>query len=262
MHLVRLPFPTERIETMLSSSVTHLAKVVIPSKYRARAATLKERALGYGYRTYSQQGEDVILRILFHGVKDGFYVDVGAHHPKQYSNTYYFYKKGWRGINIDAMPGSMQKFRKARPRDINLEVGVSKTGGSRKYYAFNEPGLSGFSRQNSEKRSSESGRYIDFTKQIETFPLNEILDRHLPEQQTIDFLSVDVEGLDVEVLESNDWNKYTPSVVLAEALDLSKLEEIYRSPVYRLLKEKGYFLFSKCVHTLIFVREGFSPLGS
>jgi hypothetical protein len=64
----------------------------------------------YLNQSYSQEGEDMVLYRTFETVKEGFYVDVGAHHPDRFSNTYKFYKQGWRGINIDAMPGGMDPF--------------------------------------------------------------------------------------------------------------------------------------------------------
>src|SRR5215510_10661697 len=71
------------------------------------------RALPVGYRrtSFSQQGEDLILARLFEGQRRGFYVDVGAHHPRRFSNTFLLYRRGWRGLNIDAAPGSMRLFR-------------------------------------------------------------------------------------------------------------------------------------------------------
>ena len=83
----------------------------------------------YSNISYSLQGEDMVLKELFADKNQGFYVDVGAHHPFRFSNTYLFYKKGWRGINIDAMPRSMELFDKFRPRDINIECGVASNGG-------------------------------------------------------------------------------------------------------------------------------------
>ncbi|MFT7246563.1 MAG: hypothetical protein ACI82A_003940, partial [Candidatus Azotimanducaceae bacterium] len=71
-------------------------------------------------RSWSQEGEDQILRRIFEQQSTGFYVDVGAHHPKRFSNTFLFYKLGWQGINIDAMPGSMALFNRERSRDLNL----------------------------------------------------------------------------------------------------------------------------------------------
>ena len=75
----------------------------------------------------------------------GFYVDVGAHHPRRYSNTYLFYKRGWRGINIDAAPGSMKSFSKTRPRDINLEIGCAKQAGLKEFIIYDQPLVSTFS---------------------------------------------------------------------------------------------------------------------
>ena len=84
----------------------------------------------YSNKYYSQFGEDVVLRVLVGDLKKpGFYVDVGAYHPKHLSNTYYFYKKGWRGINIDPNPKSIKLFNLLRPSDINLNVAIADGGG-------------------------------------------------------------------------------------------------------------------------------------
>lgn len=114
---------------------------------------------GYATNSYSQEGEDMILRRIFGNQKNGFYVDVGAHHPKRFSNTYYFYKKGWRGINIDAMPGSMKAFDKIRRRDVNIEKPISDQKQLLTYFAFNEPALNGFSRELTNERISKSSPF-------------------------------------------------------------------------------------------------------
>ncbi|TLD96815.1 hypothetical protein LS71_004220 [Helicobacter jaachi] len=91
---------------------------------------LRQRLVGrraYMNPSYAIEGEDRIVRALLWQKRDsGFYVDVGAHHPFRFSNTYLFYTQGWRGINIDATPGSMEAFRKYRARDINLEMGIGE----------------------------------------------------------------------------------------------------------------------------------------
>lgn len=128
-------------------------------------------------RSWSQEGEDLVLRRIFCEKSNGFYVDVGAHHPKRFSNTYHFYQLGWSGINIDAMPGSMNLFKKWRPRDINIEVGISKQKGVLDYYVFNEPALNGFSTYLSEQRNSRSNNcIIKEVIMVEVKPLYEILD--------------------------------------------------------------------------------------
>ena len=211
----------------------------------------------FGSLCYSQEGEDMILSKLFAGQKNGFYVDVGAHHPLRFSNTYLFYKKGWSGINIDAMPGSMSVFEQERPRDINLEIPVSDTNGDLTYYIFNEPALNGFSKELSMSRDGLRGEYkIVETRVLKTRALSEILDEHLPKNQTIDFLSIDVEGLDFEVLSSNNWEKYRPRVVVVEVLSNS-VEDLPLSKTYQFLKEHRYVCYAKTDRSTFFLENEF-----
>ena len=210
---------------------------------------------GYAIKSYSQEGEDMILKRLFGGQKFGFYVDVGAHHPKRFSNTYYFYKKGWSGINIDAMPGSMIAFDKFRPRDINIEKPISDKKQILTYYAINEPALNTFSKELAVEYEKEN-YFIKFTRDIETTTLEDILDRNLPRNQDIDFLSVDVEGLDLMVLRSNNFEKYKPKIVLIEILGNS-FSEIENNKIADYLRQYGYSIFAKTVNTVFFVNNSF-----
>jgi hypothetical protein len=212
----------------------------------------------YAIKSYSQEGEDMILRRLFEHKKYGFYVDVGAHHPKRFSNTYFFYRKGWSGINIDAMPGSMRPFRLLRSRDINLETAVSQEKKELIYYMFNEPALNGFSEQLSENEYNTGNYYVVAKKKLTTRPLFEILDKYLPKGQEIDFLTVDVESLDFEVLKSNNWEKYNPKAIVVELLH-STLEELGEDEMSVFLQERGYRLFAKAVNTVIFVLKTEMP---
>ena len=202
-------------------------------------------------QSWSQEGEDMVLRRLFAGRRDGFYVDVGAHHPKRFSNTCFLYNEGWRGINIDAMPGSMKEFQKWRRRDINLELGVAQTAGFLDYFVFNEPALNGFSAElANERNSADNEYYIKEVLRIAVKPLRVILDQYL-DGRTIDFLSVDVEGCDLDVLLSNDWAKYRPKVVLVELL-ASSLHDLHENPVARLMAGHGYDAYAKQVNTVFF----------
>jgi FkbM family methyltransferase len=211
---------------------------------------------GYARKSYSQEGEDMVLSRIFEGQSSGFYVDVGAHHPKRFSNTYFFYKRGWSGINIDAMPGSMKLFRRIRPRDINIEKPISFKKQILLYYAFNEPALNGFSREISEARNGVNNYKIDFTKDIETSTLEDVLNRNAPSNQVIDFLSIDVEGLDFDVIRSINLKKYRPRVILVEILG-SSLSDIQQDPIYTLLIDEGYVLYGKAVNTVIFKSNTF-----
>ncbi len=196
----------------------------------------------------------MILRRIFEKSTTGFYVDIGAHHPMRFSNTYFFYKQTWNGINIDAKPGSMALFKKIRPRDINLEFAISDKKEVLNYYIFNEPALNTFSKELAEERHGKDGYFIKSIVKIETVTLTEVLDRYLPVNQKIDFLSIYVEGLDYQVLKSIDFDKYKPKVILIEMLS-SCLENVLNNEIVSFLKSKNYILFAKTFHTVVFIKH-------
>lgn len=234
-----------------------IIKKILPKNIISILSNFKNHYFNdYAIQSFSQEGEDMILRRLFENQIEGFYVDVGAHHPKRFSNTYFFYLRGWRGINIDAMPGSMKLFNRFRPKDINIEKPVSDKKQVLTYYAFNEPALNGFSKELSEQRNGLGSYFIKFTKDIETATLEEILDNNLPRNQKIDFLSIDVEGLDFMVLKSNNFEKYKPKVVLIEVLK-SSLSEIEDNEITKYLNQKNYSIYAKAVNTIFFIHNEF-----
>ena len=210
-----------------------------------------------GYPSYSQEGEDRVLSSLLfklHGnkkINDGFYVDVGAHHPYRFSNTFLFYRQGWHGINIDAMPGSMSAFNKQRSRDINVESGVGRKIETLQFYVFNEPALNTFDKDLAKDRCNDVW-HIKATVDVPIVPLSGIMKKHVPKGQRIDFLTVDVEGFDLEVLQSNDWEEYRPLIVLVETFGLT-FEDLASDSVTGYLRSLGYVVYSKTVNTTFFV---------
>ena len=204
----------------------------------------------YATKSFSQEGEDLLLKRIFEHKKNGFYIDVGAHHPFRFSNTYLFYKKGWKGINLDAMPNSMKIFEKHRPRDINLEIPVGKDGEKLVYYIFNEPALNTFDKNRIEAIVSKSVYTLIREMEIQIRSLKSILDEYLPKGQNIDFMSIDVEGLDFEVLKSNDWKKYRPEILLVESLGGGGgIDDFIKSGIYLFLQDQDYQLFAKTFNT-------------
>ena len=183
---------------------------------------MKKPRTRYARRTYSQEGEDMILQRVFSQRREGFYVDVGAHHPFRYSNTYVFYKKGWRGINIDGAPGSMAKFQKYRSRDINIEAVVSSASEPLEFYVFDDQAYNTSSNTQVEHALQQGAKLIA-QHRLESLSLKKILDKHLPNSTQIDFMSVDVEGFDLDVLKSNDWKRYRPTFLLVECMNESLL---------------------------------------
>lgn len=209
--------------------------------------------LTYPQTCYAQDGEDLVLSRLLEDKESGFYVDIGAHHPTRFSKTYLFYLKGWTGINIDAQPESMAVFKKHRPRDINIECGVGLSNGQENYYQFNEPALNTFDK--SEANIKNIGKYkIINIVEVKIRRLDEILDNYISENQNIDFMSVDVEGKDLEVLKSNNWLKYRPKYILAETLRENILK-INECPLVIFLGNVGYDPICKVYNTTFFERR-------
>jgi FkbM family methyltransferase len=209
---------------------------------------------GWARCSYSQEGEDIALDRLLEGRRNGFYVDVGCHHPFRFSNSYYFYSRGWRGICVDALPGTQRLFRRWRRRDIVVESGIASQRGELTYYMFDEPALNTFDAALAQERLECTRYKLIRSVQVPTDTLAAILAAHCPVDQQIDFLSVDVEGLDLQVLESNDWDHYRPRTVIAECLD-SALVQIGADPVARYLTERGYAPYAKTGNSVIFTAK-------
>jgi len=211
---------------------------------------LAQRAEGFG-----QEGEDLIVGRLFDGLNNGFFVDVGAHHPFRFSNTWLLYQRGWRGINIDAMPGAMEAFRKWRTEDINIESLVSADKQSLRFFQYEEPALNTLSEAIVRQREKDAPQY-KLKGVIDLVPrrLDEILSEHVPPGQVIDLLNVDVEGHDLEVLQTNDWERFRPRVIVAELLGIG-FAEMERTELYQFLAARGYRLRSKLVNSAIFALE-------
>lgn len=232
-----------------------ILKKILPTNIVRRLEALKRYFnVGFSVSSFSQEGEDMVLNRLFLGKSNGFFVDVGAHHPKRFSNTYFFYKRGWCGINIEPNPDMIRIFKKARRKDINLQLGVSKKPGHITYYQFDEPALNTFDGDVVKSRLKNTEYKLQSTTKVEVLTLDQVLSDHLPDNTQIDFLSVDVEGFDLEVLESNNWNRYRPYCVLVEALDMS-MEEILRGDIVKLMKKQKYVLYAKTNNTLFFLNE-------
>lgn len=212
----------------------------------------------FGRISYAQEAEDLLLFNVFKRQRQGFYVDVGAHHPQRFSNTHIFYEFGWRGINIDAHPDSRALFDRDRPRDINLEVAVSDVAEPMAFYMFDETAVSSFDAELSLGPRRTRYRVVAETE-IRARRLDDVLDDHLPAGTRIDFLNVDVEGHDLHVLRSNDWTRYRPTFVLVEALS-SSAAEVLDDPHYLFLAGHDYELYCQTPRTL-FLRDRHSEVG-
>lgn len=203
--------------------------------------------------SWSQEGEDVLLARIFADQLSGVYVDVGAHHPKRFSNTLWAYRRGWWGINIDAAPGSRRLFERSRPRDVNLECIIGDEPGEATLHVFHASALN--------TSIPERRAFIEANTGLKSLALTvpqrrleSVLEEWLPAGTPIDFLTVDVEGAEIAVLQSNDWDLYRPRVIIVE-LAGAILETVNQAPVSKFLVERGYTPVSLLYHSVFFIGD-------
>lgn len=169
--------------------------------------------------SHSSTGEDVILDWIMKK-KHWFYIDIWWYDPMYWNNTYLFYKKWWQWISIEPNKIGIKKFIKKRPRDINLQLAAWSTNNELTFYVFDDPTIS-------TCNSETVQRYIDaWYKVVDTYTvpiwtLEKICDTYVKDKQ-IDILSVDVEWWDMNVLESNNWEKYRPTYIILETVEYAK----------------------------------------
>jgi FkbM family methyltransferase len=164
--------------------------------------------------SYAQYGEDVVLDRVFGEQPTGFYVDIGAGDPVVDSVTQHFYLKGWIGINVEPSVEPFERLARARARDINLNLAVSDREGVQLFYHLPlKPGLSTFNSELAAMYRAEGDSLVE--KRIRTVPLRRICQTHI--RQAIDFMKIDVEGHEREVLIGTDWRRWRPRVLVIEA---------------------------------------------
>jgi len=205
---------------------------------------LKEKIYRRYSISFSKSGDDIQLYKLINKIEPGTYIDVGAWHPVKASNSYFFYLRGWKGICVDPNPNMALLFRKFRKNDIfvNKAIGL---GCENFYYMLEEPNssMNTFDLDFLKENNLEA-RIID-KKRIEFITLEDLLDEKIERNERIDFLDVDVEGLDLEVLKSNNWKKYRPKIIVVET-HLS-LEKDLDSSIVEYLNSVDYRIIAKSV---------------
>lgn len=212
------------------------------------------------YRIFSwaapQEGENIILQRIFGNYNKGFYVDIGAHHPIRFSNTFDLYKRGWTGINVEPNEEVIKLFKKNRPKDINLNIAISSKNKKFTYYNFRETALNTIDKKVSTLRTKQGFKIIS-KKSIHADTLENILDKYHIKNKKINLLKIDVEGHELEVLKSNNWNKYSPQVIVCELINI-EFSKLFKNKVYIFLKKKNYFMYCKLLQNAFFFHKSFA----
>lgn len=205
--------------------------------------------------SFSQAGEDLIIKFIFEaiGIARPTYMDIGAHHPNKINNTALFYMLGSRGINIEPDPELFLPFTKERQEDTNLNIGITQKPGSSDLYILSSSSLNTFSKQEAKKYESEGFSVVNKVR-IKTKNINSVIRKYMGEAP--DLLTLDVEGMDYEVIKSLDFDKYSPKVVCVETISFSQSGRGKKDHrIIKLLETKGYLLYADTYINSIFVQR-------
>ena len=190
---------------------------------------------------FGEFGEDILINRFFRKKNDGFYVDIGCYHPIKGSLTYYLYKKGWRGLNVDLSKVSIDLFKLARPKDYNIHAAVADFDGETHFF---ENGV--INQQNTLENNGANLKKI----KIIAFKLQTLLEKL--NIKHIDFLNVDVEGSDYKVISSLDLNKIRPKMICIEE-NKYDIKDIINDAIQSFMNSNDYFLFSRIGVSSIYI---------
>ena len=172
-----------------------------------------------GKPSYSQCGEDIIAAFVLRDVLNirfPIYLDIGAHHPTGLNNTYHLYEQGARGVLIEPDPTLAEKIRKRRPNDTLVQAGVGREAGEADFFVMSARTLNTFSKEQADLYVSK-GYKVEAVMKLPVVTVNQVMEKHL-DGRTPDFVSLDVEGLDLVILQSFDFERWRPPVWCIETL--------------------------------------------
>ena len=212
--------------------------------------------------SYSLSSVDLIVDYIFKYKNDGLYIDVWCQHPISNNNTYILYKKGWNGINIDLDKKNIDLFNISRPDDTNINIAVSdKSGNVNLFYHHDGSPINTINSQNADFQKNKFKKI----KLIKSETLNKIL-ANINFNKKVDYLNIDVEGHELNVLKGFNILKYRPSIISIEYLDYemkqlelknNNLENIINSNIYKYLIQNKYFFVNWVHGDLIFAHKNF-----
>lgn len=210
-----------------------------------------------GNLSFSQCGEDRIVKFIFNAlhVDQPTYLDIGAHDPARLNNTYLLYLDGARGVCIEPNPRRFRALKLARPRDVCINAGLAGyQSEKRPFFIFESDTLSTFSQTDAERYEREHNERISETVMVDIITPLDVRERHFPDPP--DFVNLDVEGLELEILTALDLAHYRPAVFCVETISYAtdgggrKNEEIIRY-----LSQNGYLNYADTYINNIFVDE-------
>jgi FkbM family methyltransferase len=231
-----------------------------PQRIRGKLFAAWQVLQGKIYPSCSQAGEDQLIRYLFYsclGIDKPTYLDIGANHPFSCNNTFYFYSRGSSGVCVEPDPSFYSLLKKYRKRDTILQAGVGLHNMTEAdLYAFPGrcAGWNTFSKEEAAIRVKESGIAIEKIVKVPMININDLITKYFTSCPNL--LSIDVEGLDLEILQSIDFSRHQPEVICVESITFSTTnQEVKISEIPDFMRSKGYFAFGDTHVNTIFCRE-------
>ncbi|CAM8365785.1 fkbM_fam, methyltransferase, FkbM family [Candidatus Methylopumilus planktonicus] len=222
--------------------------------FKAFTRTLIRRVISDSKKSYAQCGEDLIIDHLIKvvGIKELFYLDLGAHHPTYLSNTYYFYEKGFSGVCVEGDPSLIKAFEKIRKRDIILNLGVGLEKSVLDFYLMSSKTLNTFSKAEALRYVSYGNQQIEKVIKVEIETVNSIIKNFC--KRVPNLISLDVEGLDFMILQSFDFDQFRPEIFCIETLSYTEDKtERKITEIIELMNLKGYMVYADTYINTIFV---------
>lgn len=217
-----------------------------------------ERTDMYNYESYSQAGEDRIVALVletFLGKKSITYLDVGANHPIDGSNTYLLYKNFdiKKGVLVEPNPDMASLLSQKRPDDVVINAGMGASQQEAlQYYMMEDDALNSFSYQKAKELETLGHRIVS-VKDIPVFGINETINSYFAGIQ-LDFMNIDVEGMDTDILYAIDYKHYAPRIICIETIEYMGLKREDYQDILDFLAEQGYTLLADTFLNTIFLR--------
>lgn len=212
----------------------------------------------YYFKSFSQCFEDRFCLNLIEILKlnNPIYLDIGCNHPIIGNNTFLLYQKGFKGVLVEPIPSMCDLIRKERPNDVVLNIGVGENEEIKKLYEFNENVLSTFCKSDAEEiaRDSNGKYFIKNEYDVQLLNINKIIHENFINCPNI--VSIDVEGLNLEIIKGFDFKSNRPEIFLIETLNFTiDSNETRIDEIYKIMKENGYLLFVDTYINTLFVDE-------
>lgn len=207
--------------------------------------------------SFSQSGEDMIVDFIFKakGIELPSYIDIGANDPMHLSNTAYFYEKGCTGINIEPNPILYKRIKNKRKKDINLNIGLGEKSGFLDFYVMDSDTMSSFSKENVEELCKKYSFSVKEIVPVEVKTINEVCDVYWGGRYP-DYISLDVEGMDWQILNSMNFQRAGAYVICVETVEYTDgLDGGKDKDIIEFMTDNGYIVYADTHINTIFVKK-------